>query len=287
MIAIVKNAFFDVFTDQCRALKAAFEKEGVQAEIYDNLTLDLMRDDEITFDKCVYLDKDIPLGLRLERLGVRLYNNIGAIELCDDKRRTQALLEGDIKMPQTVVFPLMFKATDRDLQSIADTVERLSYPLVAKEAFGSLGEQVSLLHDRKELEAYMNAHLTVPHLYQAFIRESSGVDVRVYTVGGKAVAAMERRNENDFRANLALGGTARPIGITDEIRELSQTATSLLGLDFGGVDLLYGKDGMILCEVNSNALFAGITKMCRIDIAGEIARYVINDRPAGVFPDLI
>lgn len=69
-------------------------------------------------------------------------------------------------------------------------------------------------------------------------------------IGGRCVAAMERYNPADFRANITNGGQMRPYTPTREEEALALAATEKLGLLFGGVDLL--EDGTV-CEVNSNA----------------------------------
>ena len=51
-------------------------------------------------------------------------------------------------------------------------------------------------------------------------------------------------------------------------------ATELLGLDFAGVDVLFGRDGPLLCEVNSNAFFGGIERVTGVNVAREYAQYM-------------
>ena len=55
---------------------------------------------------------------------------------------------------------------------------------------------------------------------------------------------------------------------------LAIRATELLGLDFAGVDVLFGKDGPILCEVNSNAHFKTTLECTGVNMAVEIMRYI-------------
>lgn len=234
------------------------------------------RDDEIDFCKCVYFDKDIITGLRLELLGVRLYNNIGAIELCDDKRRTEELLRRDLETPETVVPPLLFSDDSAFRKNFAQRVaDRLGFPLIAKLAFGSLGQQVKLISTMEELFNCCEDWKNKPHLFQKYIKSSEGRDIRVYVVAGRAVAAMERYNPNDFRSNIASGGRGRKIIPPAEFTEAATEACALLGLDFGGVDLLYGPNGEpIICEVNSNALFYELNTVCGVNIEKNIAEAV-------------
>ena len=51
-------------------------------------------------------------------------------------------------------------------------------------------------------------------------------------------------------------------------------ATMLLGLDFAGVDVLFGRDGPLLCEVNSNAHFKTTLECTGVNMAVEIMRHI-------------
>lgn len=86
-----------------------------------------------------------------------------------------------------------------------------------------------------------------------------GRDRRLFVVGDRVIAAIERRNEHgDFRANIEHGGVASAYFPTAQESALALAACRALGLDFGGVDLLEAEDGPVVCEVNSNAHFAGL-----------------------------
>lgn len=233
-------------------------------------------DERIEFEKCVYFDKDVITGLRLELLGVRLYNNIGSIELCDDKRRTGELLRRDLCLPETVVSPLLFSDDPGFRKTFAEKVEeKLGFPLVAKLAFGSLGQQVKRIETEEELLNCCEEWRDKPHLFQQYVASSKGKDLRVYVVGGTVVAAMQRHNPTDFRSNIGAGGRGTKIEPPEEFKQAAINACQLLGLDFGGVDLLYGERGEpILCEVNSNALFNELNEVCGVHIEKHIAELV-------------
>ena len=264
-----------IFGKQARAVAAELDC----ACLYTDELL-TKSDDEIGFRKCVYFDKDIITGLRLELMGVRLYNNIGSIELCDDKRRTGELLRRDLNVPDTIVAPLFFADLPEYRAIFAKRVsERLGFPLVAKLAFGSLGQQVRLLHNEEELLSCCNEWSGKPHLFQQYVEASRGKDVRVYVVGGQVIASMERCNPNDFRSNIGAGGRGKRIHAPEAFEQTAIDACGLLGLDFGGVDLLYGPNGEpVICEVNSNALFNELNEVCGVRIEEHIADIVRQEQ---------
>ena len=115
----------------------------------------------------------------------------------------------------------------------------------------------------------------VPLLFQRFVQEAAGRDVRVYVVGGQAVAAILREGPpGNFRSNVAGGGFARAHRLTTDEEALALSACNALGLDFGGVDLLLSNEGPLVCEVNSNAHFAALQRATQINPADHIVRMV-------------
>ena len=127
---------------------------------------------------------------------------------------------------------------------------------------------VFLCHSKEEIESHITAR---PFLLQKFCKESAGHDKRIEVIGGRCVAAMERYNPADFRANITNGGQMRPYTPTREEEALALAATEKLGLLFGGVDLL--DDGTV-CEVNSNAHLVNLKKCTGIDTAPLLFRAI-------------
>jgi len=232
-------------------------------------------------DFILFLDKDIRLAKQLESMGYRLFNSREVIENCDDKILTFQCLAGkDIRMPKTIFSPMFFpgvgpKSID---PAFTDHIEQtFGYPLIIKEAFGSFGAQVYLIHDRKELVAKQMELMYIPHLYQEFIASSKGKDVRIYVVGDKVVASMYRYSETDFRANVSNGASMKPYTPNEAFCELAIKATKLLDADFTGVDLLFGpNDEPILCEVNSNAHIKNILDCTGINVAEFIFNHILE-----------
>ena len=229
----------------------------------------------------LFLDKDIRLAKQLEKLGYRLFNSREVIENCDDKILTfEVLANSGIKMPKTLFSAMLFNGTgngEADLGFTNIIEETFSYPLVIKEAFGSFGAQVYLIHNREELIAKQKELLYVPHLYQEFIASSKGRDVRIYVVGNQVVASMYRHSDTDFRANISSGASMSPYEPSEAFCELAIKATEELGADFTGVDLLFGEnDEPILCEVNSNAHIKNIYDCTGIYVAEAIFKHILE-----------
>lgn len=225
-------------------------------------------------DFILFWDKDITLCRMLEGLGIKVFNSSQAIAACDNKGLTHAILNRtDIKMPKTIIAPLSFNQEDMT-DVVRSAAEKLGFPMIIKESYGSFGYQVFRAHDLYDAVEIANAISPNPMIFQEYIAESYGRDVRLNVVGDKVVAAMERYNESDFRANVTNGGKMKPYSPTKEECDIALKACRALGLDFAGVDLLFGKDGPLLCEVNSNAHIKNILDCTGINVAEEIFEYI-------------
>ena len=229
-------------------------------------------------DFVLFWDKDILLAQYLESLGIPVFNSSKAIALCDDKRLTyMALKNSGIPMPKTVIAPFTYDNIGYNNFDFLETVEaELSYPIVVKEAFGSFGMQVYLVRNHDEMVNKLTEISPKPVIFQEFLAEFQGTDVRLQVVGDEVVASMLRYSVNgDFRANVTIGGKMQKYTPTREQCDMAIKATKALGLDFAGVDLLFGPDECpVLCEVNSNAHFKTIFDCTHINVADKIICHV-------------
>lgn len=270
---------------QANRLKEEFDLLGVDVKIVDDgFTRAYLSNNQIVctddgIDFVLYLDKDKYLSKELTEKGFRLFNSHDSIRVCDDKGETYiALANKGIKIPDTVFGALCYRDDCEALHKTADVIiEKLGLPIVVKESFGSLGTGVFKADDKDSLLTLMEKVRTKPHLFQKYIPYKVGADVRVIVVGRKAICSMLRVNDQDFRSNIALGGRGEKIVLTKEFKEVAEKTAKVLGLDYCGVDLLYGEDDVpYVCEVNSNAFFLGIEKVTGVNVAKAYAEYIIN-----------
>ena len=230
-------------------------------------------------DFVISTDKDLYLARQFELLGIPVFNSTKSIEISDDKILThQYLAKNKIPTPKTIVAPKVYKDVNavgaKDMKHI---VNALGYPFIIKEAFGSFGEQVYLIHNEQELQEKMKHIAGVPYFFQEFVQTSYGRDLRLQVVGDRVVAAMKRTAVDDFRANVTNGGTMQPHTPTEEEKTVAIQATHAIGADFAGVDLLYGKDeNPLVCEVNSNAHIHNLYDCTGINSADFILEYILE-----------
>jgi len=239
--------------------------------------LSLIPDKELP-DYVIFTDKDIYLARQLELLGIPVFNRAQSIETSDDKIATyQQLALQNLPIPETVIAPKIFAKGAIERSVTTSIINRLGLPMIIKEAFGSFGEQVYLIHTEEELEKKINELQGIPFLFQRFIEESAGIDLRLQVVGDQVVAAMKRQSNNDFRANVTSGGTMEPYHPTEQEKTLAVQAVKAIGADFAGVDLLLGPgQSRFVCEVNSNAHIRNLYDCTSVNAAEFIIDYVLK-----------
>ena len=154
-------------------------------------------------------------------------------------------------------------------------IQKLGYPVILKEAFGSFGDQVYKVDDPKTLKRMLLELQKTPFLFQKYISTSHGQDVRVQVVGGKVIASMRRFSDKDFRANITYGGSKEKFEPDEKARALAIAACKAVGCDFGGVDLLFAEKGFVVCEVNSNAHFKNLYDCTRVNAADAVIEYIV------------
>lgn len=278
------------FNEIHKWLLDAAKKHNIELEIKSNDAVLISLSEDINFieqipvnrrpEFVLFWDKDIRLAQALEKMGLQVFNSSESIARCDDKSLTHLLLSKEhIPMPETIIAPMTYPNIGYTDSSFLETVEnRLQYPIVIKECFGSFGQQVYLVHNRSELEEQVRTLQGKPFLFQKFISYSAGRDVRLQVVGEQVVASMYRyASDGDFRANITNGGSMKPYEPTEEEKKLAIRCCKILGLDFAGVDLLFGEnETMLVCEVNSNAHFKNIYDCTGVNTADYIIKYIIE-----------
>ncbi|WP_145178356.1 RimK family alpha-L-glutamate ligase [Rubripirellula lacrimiformis] len=207
---------------------------------------------------------------QLEQMNVFVSNSSGGISNSRDKLRSmQILSRHHIGMPRTTFV--------RDRADVIPSIERIGgAPVIIKLLEGTQGVGVILADSIKIAEAIIETLQTAKQnvLVQGFVAESKGRDVRAFVIGDRVIGAMRRVAQGDeFRSNVHRGGQVEAIELDDQYRETAIRAAQIMGLRVAGVDMLEGKDGPQVMEVNSSPGLEGIERATQTDIAGAIVDY--------------
>lgn len=211
----------------------------------------------------------------LETMGVPVVNPAGAISRSRDKLRClQLLAQQRIDVPRTVM------ATEgASVKRLLEAVGGL--PCIIKLLRGTQGVGVMLADTRGEAETILQTFwgLGQDVCLQEFVRESRGRDVRALVVGDEVVGAMRRQAKSgEFRSNIHRGGEGKTIKLDDAYVQVAVRAARAVGLSVCGVDMLEGKDGPRVMELNSSPGFEGLEHATGKDIAGAIVKHALSLR---------
>lgn len=208
---------------------------------------------------------------QFEQMDVFCANGSAGIGNSRDKLRClQILSRHHIGMPQTTFV--------RDKQDVLPAIERVGgAPVIIKLLEGTQGIGVLLAETVKSAEAIIELLQSQKQnvLIQKFVAESKGRDVRAFVVGDQVVAAMRRVAQGqEFRSNVHRGGLTERVELDESYVKTAVRAAQIMGLNVAGVDLLEGKDGPQVLEVNSSPGLEGIETCTQLDIAGAIVDYM-------------
>jgi len=264
-----------------RLLFDAFSARGVEPELVDvrKETFDLAGPDrwrgiDLAIDRSMSLSASLTATRVLEAFGVRCVNRPGAIERCADKLRTSLeLVRAGVPTPRVAVAA----SPEAALQA----VESVGYPAVLKPTVGSWGRLLARVNDRDAAEAIIEHRATLGsfhhHVFyaQEYI-EKPGRDLRVFVVGGEAIAGITRTSEH-WVTNTARSATAAGLDITPEIERISVEAAAVTGADIAAVDLLECPSrGLLVNEINHSMEFRNSIDTTGVDIPGRVADHTLH-----------
>jgi len=215
---------------------------------------------------------------QFEHLGVYVCNTARSIELVKDKLQChQFMAYNNLPIPKTMLVKFL-----KDTKSVNTTIVKreIGFPAIIKNVTGSKGagiylsESASQFKDLMELIYTNNPNANV--IIQEYIKNSHGRDLRVFVVGGRILACMQRTSyDGNFKANFSLGGSTEEFIVTPEIEWLAIETAKMTGLDIAGIDLLFDENGFKVCEANSCPGFKGLELAVGPIIAEQIIDYII------------
>ncbi|MEM6329794.1 MAG: RimK family alpha-L-glutamate ligase, partial [Planctomycetota bacterium] len=199
---------------------------------------------------------------QFEQMDVFCVNTAGGIANSRDKLRSlQILSRHQVGIPETTFV--------RDKRDVLPAIQRVGgAPVIIKLIEGTQGIGVLLAETVKSAESIIELLQSQKQsvLIQKFVAESKGKDIRAFVVGDQVVGAMRRVAQGqEFRSNVHRGGMTEPVELDDTYCQTAIRAAQILGLRVAGVDMLEGKDGPQIMEVNSSPGLEGIERCTQLD----------------------
>lgn len=233
-------------------LKILDELDGLQEQVLPDFVLNRSRDAEI--------------AEQLEALGVRCINPAQVSRIANDKWETYRFF----KEHQIPMLPTWGAIVDKNLKN----QKVCGYPLVAKSVDGHGGSEVFIVENA---EAW-NPVIEVLFGRKIVIQKMCGMigrDLRIFVLGGEAIAAVLRQSESDFRANYSLGGQIRLAELTKEQKKIVKKICQVFPMEWGGIDLLFdSEDHFYLNEVEDAVGSRSLSQLTELNVARMVLTYI-------------
>ncbi|HLO24187.1 MAG TPA: RimK family alpha-L-glutamate ligase [Methyloceanibacter sp.] len=202
----------------------------------------------------------------LRELGVTVWNDARAIERCVDKSTTTFFLQCEgLPTPPTFACVNPFEAGAIAARLLADGKK-----LVQKPLFGAQGKGLRLISSLGDLAP--QEEVNGVYYLQEFVPPANAhhQDWRIFVCQEEVVASMIRHGAS-WITNIKQGARAKAAIPSQELIDLAVRATSCVGADYAGVDIIQARDGSFLVlEVNSMPAWNGLQAVTHIDIADRL-----------------
>jgi ribosomal protein S6--L-glutamate ligase len=225
---------------------------------------------------------EIKLGIlkRFELCGATLLNTPESMELCNDKLKTQVLLNSNgIKTP----FSVMIQGLD-EIEKVVTTLEeqkKITYPFVIKTLRGTHGIGVMKVDGRSSLVSVAQtlSKEGIDFMIQEFCKHEQSA--RIIMIGDQVLAANLRgqpKEKDEFRTNSHLGSETEKYEPSEEEISVAKKIVELFGCRFCAIDYLITEDKeIIVLEVNGSPGLENIQKNWPDkDLPKTVVEYVKN-----------
>lgn len=282
------DILFDKLRFEEKALFNTAKNKGVDVTLTDSKNLLLSTDDvgsagkkfgDVLLQRSVSHFRGQFVTYCLEVCGYNVINNSRIGEICGNKLQTSLVLKKNgVPTPKSY-----FSFNSDSALEFVSSANLEHEPVVFKPVIGSWGRGVFPIRNRETAKIIieMRQESTSPFsnifYFQELINRPPR-DIRCIVVGDKVVAAVYRySSEDEWRTNVAKGGTAEVIEITPQLEELALRSAKAVGEGILGIDMMEDDSrGLVVHEINNTVEFRGASLATGINIADMIIEYVIN-----------
>lgn len=160
-----------------------------------------------------------------------------------------------------------------------EVLKKQKYPVVIKllSSFGGQGVVVT-----KTIETAQNIVEAMKTMKQEILIEefveNAGEDIRGIVAGDDIIASFKRiAKPGELRANIKTGGKAVPFKLSKEMEDIVFRCAEALGSKICAVDMIEGKKGLYVIEVNLNPGIEAMEKATSLNVAGRIIEFCKNE----------
>lgn len=232
---------------------------------------------DVAIIRAISMYRSLYAAAVFEGVGVHTINSTQVISTAGDKILTYSkLYKAGIPIPDSIIS----MSPDATLKAY----EQIGYPLIDKPPIGSWGRMVSLVRDLFEgktiiehREMLGNSALKI-HIVQEYIKYTNR-DLRCIVMGKELLGCYARNiPPNEWRANVALGGSPSSIEIDNKLKETTLKTASVINGEFISIDVLeHPSKGYVINEVNDTPEFKGFTLATGINVAEKLIDYILSN----------
>jgi len=228
----------------------------------------------VVVERCISTSRGSCALAILDAWAIPTVNTWHTARLCENKLLTTlTLAQAGISQPQARV---AFTP-----EAALDALETLTYPAVLKPVTGSWGRLLARVADRDSAEAILEHRQTLggyeQHVYyaQQYVHKPQR-DIRAFVVGDRTICAIYRTSPH-WITNTARGGIASNCPVTPELDALCVQAARAVGGGVLALDLFEDEErGLLVNEINHTMEFRNSSAPTGVNIAAEVARYVLG-----------
>ncbi|MBR2255271.1 MAG: hypothetical protein IJ856_05630 [Candidatus Methanomethylophilaceae archaeon] len=249
------NLFF------ARSLRDNGSRLGMDTEIVLTEDASSLPVPDLVISRC----RDWELTKRIEEKGATVVNDPEVSRISNDKSETYRFVS-NLGIPY-----LPYAFPEEELPP--------GPPWVVKSCLGHGGSEVRWADDAETVESLFDELVDRKPMVQS-TAPVLGRDIRLYALGGKPIAAVDRTSGSDFRANFSLGGKASLLqDIPDGMLRISEKICEKLDPDFVGIDFLHGTDGEVyLNEIEDVVGTRMLYALTALDPARMLMEYAFHSK---------
>jgi len=156
-------------------------------------------------------------------------------------------------------------------------IGKLKFPLIAKKRISSRSRHVFVLRSQKAFDYFFRRHHISEYLLEPMLTLKR--DYRVLILGRRVLGVVERtprlrKKGPQERLGLKVSGA---VTVNQQVTKAALKASTLLGTDFCGVDVLITKSGKLYVgECNVGPQFVAAGRELEMDIAGQVVDFLIK-----------
>ena len=232
----------------------SFKEKGVSLMYTDEMEISkYLKDTHISF--AIYRGRDYEIVKRIERKGIRCFNNALTNKIANDKWLSYKFLK-DKEIP---VLP-----TFSSLEEVG------VFSSIMKSVDGHGGQEVYLINSLEEEKQFKKQNKR--YVYQKYYQNDG--DLRLYVLNKQVIGAVYRHSKNDFKSNYSLGGEVSIYQPEPEIVGIAIKVATLLNADYIGVDFIKVNNKWCVNEIEDPVGARMLYKTTNIDVVKLFVDYV-------------